>query len=123
MTRLDQPENPPLRAAGRAWHSTAVELSHLLVVPQGFTVAVAGSVAVGVGRHGFAGPFGVWLFVVEAGVAYCLVVLMVGALHRRVEQPGGIVGGALLNVTPVLVVPIVTLATWWLPDAKLAYFV
>lgn len=30
---------------GRSWRRTTVEVAHLITVPQGFTVAVAGSVA------------------------------------------------------------------------------
>jgi hypothetical protein len=39
----------------RTWRQNTVELSHLITVPQGFTVAVAGSVAQCVCRHGFRG--------------------------------------------------------------------
>src|SRR3954452_5233295 len=86
-------------AAAAAWRSRSVELAHMLVVPQGFTVAVAGSIAVCVGRHGFAGPFAVWLFVAGASLGYCLVIVATGAVRRPIEQPGGIVGAALLNVS------------------------
>ena len=64
----------------------------MLIVPQGFTLAVAGSVTICVGRHGFPGPVGVWLFVAGAAVGYWLVVAIVGALGEPVHQPVGIVG-------------------------------
>ena len=106
---------------GRSWRRTTVEVAHLITVPQGFTVAVAGSVALCVGRHGFPGFLAVWLFVAGASLSYCLVVLAVGATHRPIGQPGGIVGLALLNLAAMVVVPLVAVVTWWIPDPNLAY--
>ena len=106
---------------GQSWRRTTVEVAHLITVPQGFTVAVAGSVALCVGRHGFPGFLAVWLFVAGASLSDCLVVLAVGATRRPVRQPGGIVGLALLNLAAVVVVPLVALVTWWIPDPNLAY--
>ena len=108
---------------GRSWRSTAVGLAQMLIVPQGFTLAVAGSLTICVGRHGFPGPVAVWLFVAGAAVGYWFVVLAVGALREPVHQPVGIVGLGLLNVTAVFVVPLVTLANWWIPDADVAFLV
>lgn len=108
---------------GRSWRQTTTELAHLISIPQGFTVAVAGSVAQCVGRHGFPGFLAVWLLVVGATLSYCLVVIAVGALRRPINQPGGIVGFALLNAAAVVVVPLVALASWWIPDQNWAYFV
>ena len=107
----------------RSWRSTAVGLAQMLIVPQGFTLAVAGSVTICVGRHGFPGPVGVWFFVAGAAVGYWLVVLAVGALSEGDHQPVGIVGLGLLNVTAVLVVPLVTLANWWIPNEDVAFLV
>ena len=56
-------EESDVAGGGRSWRSTAVGLAQMLIVPQGFTLAVAGSVTICVGRHGFPGPVGVWLFV------------------------------------------------------------
>jgi hypothetical protein len=95
----------------------------MLIVPQGFTLAVAGSVTICVGRHGFPGPVGVWLFVVGAAIGYWLVVAVVGALGEPVHQPVGIVGVGLLNVTAVFVVPVVALVNWWVPNEDTAFFV
>ena len=47
--------------------------------------------------------------------------LAVGATHRPIGQPGGIVGLALLNLSAMVVVPLVALVTWWIPDPNLAY--
>lgn len=112
-----------LGGGGRPWRTTAMGLTHLLVLPQGFTLAIAGSLAICLGRHGYPGPLGVWLFVVGASAGYCLQVLALGALRPTVSQPVGIVGLALLNVIAVGVVPLVTLAGWWVPNGDLAYFV
>jgi len=106
---------------GRSWRSTAIGLAQMLIVPQGFTLAVGGSLAVCIGRHGFPGPAGVWLFVVGAAVGYWLVVIFVGAVCEPVHQPVGIVGLGLLNVTAVFVVPIVTVAHWWIPNEDIAF--
>lgn len=108
---------------GRTWRSTAVGLTHLLVLPQGFTLAIAGSLAICLGRHGYPGPVGVWLFVAGASAGYCLLVLGLGALRPTVNQPVGIIGLALFNVSAVVVVPLVALVTWWIPDADIAYLV
>lgn len=40
-----------------------------------------------------------------------------------VSQPVGIVGLGLLDVTAVVVVPLVALGSWWIPNADLAYLV
>ncbi|MEO8519676.1 MAG: hypothetical protein ABI438_10850 [Dermatophilaceae bacterium] len=106
-----------------SWRSTAVGLTHMLVLPQGFTLAIAGSLTICLGRHGYPGPLGVWLFVAGASAGYCLLVLAFGALRPTVSQPVGIVGLALLNVTAVVVVPLVALLGWWIPNADLAYLV
>lgn len=93
----------------------------MLIVPQGFTLAVAGSITICVGRHGFPGPLGVWLFVVGAAIGYWIVVLTVGALGEEMHAPVDIVGVGLLNVTAVFVVPIVTLVHWWIESEPVAY--
>jgi hypothetical protein len=116
-------EEPAVAGMGRSWRSTAVGLAQMLIVPQGFTLAVAGSVTICVGRHGFPGPVGVWLFVAGAALGYWLVVAVVGALGEPVHQPVGIVGLGLLNVTAVFVVPLVTLANWWIPNEDTAFLI
>ena len=116
-------EEPAAVGMGRSWRSTAVGLAQMLIVPQGFTLAVAGSVTICVGRHGFPGPVGVWLFVAGAAIGYWLVVAVVGALGEPVHQPVGIVGLGLLNVTAVFVVPLVTLANWWIPNEDTAFLI
>jgi len=65
----------------------------------------------------------VWLFVAGASAGYCLLILAFGALRPTVSQPVGIVGLGLLDVTAVVVVPLVALGSWWIPNADLAYLV
>lgn len=108
---------------GRSWRSTAVGLTHMLVIPQGFTLAVAGSVAICLGRQGFPGPVAVWLFVVGASVGFGLVVLLLGAIRAPRSEPVGVMGVALLNGTATVVVPLVAAAGWWVADPDLAFFV
>jgi hypothetical protein len=121
MVHLD--EGSDVAGMGRSWRSTAVGLAQMLILPQGFTLAVAGSVTTCVGRHGFPGPIAVWLFVAGAAIGYWLVVLALGALGEPVHQPVGIAGLGLLNVTAVFVVPLVTLANWWIPNEDIAFIV
>lgn len=110
-------------SSARSWRSTAVGLAQMLIVPQGFTLAVAGSLTICVGQHGFPGAVGIWLFVAGAAVGYWCVVVFVGAVREPVHRPVGIVGLGLLNVTAVFVVPIVTLVHWWIPNADVAFLV
>jgi len=112
-----------LGEGGPSWRSTAVGLTHMLVLPQGFTLAIAGSLTICLGRHGYPGPLGVWLFVAGASAGYCLLILAFAALRPTVSQPVGIVGLGLLNVTAVVVVPLVALLSWWIPNADLANLV
>jgi hypothetical protein len=118
----NEPVTPTvLGEGGRSWRPTAVGLTHILVLPQGFTLAIAGSLAICLGRHGYPGPLGVWLFVAGASAGYCLLILAFGALRPTVSQPVGIVGLGLLDVTAVVVVPLVALGSWLIPNADLAY--
>jgi len=84
----NEPVTPTvLGEGGRSWRPTAVGLTHILVLPQGFTLAIAGSLAICLGRHGYPGPLGVWLFVAGASAGYCLLILAFGALRPTVSQP------------------------------------
>lgn len=118
---MDEVDAYDVTAPGRPWRSTAVGLAQMLIVPQGFTLAVGGSLAICLGRHGFPGPLGVWLFVVGAALGYWVVVVLVRALHEPEHQPVAVVGAGLLNVTAVVVVPIVTAVHWWIGDPDLAF--
>lgn len=123
MTGDEIPSVTVLGRRRRSWRASAVGLTHMLVVPQGFTLAVGGSLAICVGHHGYPGPVGVWLFVAGASLGYCALILVLGAARPKVSTPVGIVGLALFNVAAVVVVPVATLAGWWISNADLAYFV
>lgn len=115
-----------LGEGGFSWRSTAVGLSHMRVLPQGFTLAIAGSLTICLGRYGYPGPLGGWLSVAGASAGYCLLVLAFGALRPTVSQTVGIVGLALLNVTAVtaiVVVALVALLSWWILNADFAHLV
>jgi hypothetical protein len=118
---VDEVDAHDVTAPGRSWRSTAVGLAQMLIVPQGFTLAVGGSLAICLGRHGFPGPLGVWLFVVGAALGYWVVLLVVRAVREPEHQPVAIVGAGLLNVTAVVVVPIVTAVHWWISDVNIAF--
>lgn len=51
---------------GRPWRSTAIRLTHMVAPPQGFILAIAGSLAICLGRHDYLGLIGVWLSVAGA---------------------------------------------------------
>jgi hypothetical protein len=88
-------------------------VSQTLVVPQGFTLSIAGTLATLVGERGYPGAFGIWLFVLAAGLAFCWVVGGAG-LHRDPEaRPDPITGRATFNLAPAAVVPCV----YWLQKA------
>lgn len=86
------------------------DIARHMVVPQGFTLSIAGTIATLVGRRHDTAPLTVWLFIVGAGVGYVLVSLVSGS-HRGAASPGSlsIEGVRVLNLVPVVVVP---LATW-----------
>ncbi len=118
----NEPVTPTvLGEGGPSWRPTAVGLTHILALPQGFTLAIAGSLAICLGRQGYPGP--------PRRVALRRRSLRrVLPPHPRLRRPAphgqptvGIVGLGLLDVTAVVVVPLVALGSWWIPNADLAY--
>lgn len=69
-----------------------------LVIPQGYTLSMAGSFAVAVHRNGFPGDFGAWGFVVGAVVAFVALAMLshMGQGGWVAKFPTGL--GALLKV-------------------------
>ncbi len=100
-----------------------IGLSHMLAMPQGFTLSVAGTVAIMIGHRGFPGPLAVWLFVVGAAGAFSAIAVVVGAHLEPSNNPVTVVGLALLNVTPVVIVPLACLIAWWIPGDAAAFAV
>lgn len=53
------------------WQNVVRGLTHMLVVPQGFTLSVTGVFAIMVGHRGFPGPVVIWLFILGSGLGFC----------------------------------------------------
>jgi hypothetical protein len=102
--------------------ASARGLSHLLVAPQGFTLSIAGTLAISVQRHA-PDAFAIWMFVLGGGLAFCATALTVGALRETMTLPVNFVGLALLNLVPVGVVPLAAVAGWWIHRDSAAMFV
>jgi hypothetical protein len=75
-----------------------------LVIPQGYTLSIAGSFAVAVRRYGFPDDLDAWTFVAGAVLAFILLaVIGHGVLRGSIaELPMGL--RALINVVPLVVV-------------------
>jgi hypothetical protein len=110
--------SPPKPGPGRV----AVRgITHMLVVPQGFSLSVTGVFAITVGHRGFSAPVAIWLFIVGAGLGFCCVTWASGAHRETSIRPVSIVGLAMMNLLPAVVVPAACGASWWISD-KLAGF-
>lgn len=81
----------------------------MLVVPQGFSLSVAGVFVILVGEKGYPGPTATWMFLVGATSAFSAIAVISGAQRRAVEQKLSLAGMSTLNLAPVAVVP---LAAW-----------
>jgi hypothetical protein len=95
----------------------------MLVVPQGFTLSVAGVLALTIGHQGFPGLLAIWLFVVGASIGFCAITLASGAHTEVSNRPVSIVGMGLMNLLPILVVPAACSASWWVGDKSAAFFI
>jgi hypothetical protein len=98
------------------WHVAIRGITHMLVVPQGLTLSVTGVFAVTVGHRGFPGPIVIWLFIVGAGFGFCCVTLASGAHRETSSRPVSIVGMAMANLLPAVVVPAASATSWWISD-------
>jgi hypothetical protein len=78
-----------------------------LVIPQGYTLSIAGSFAIAVRRYGFPSELEAWGFVAGAVVAFVvLAVIAHGVLQGSIAAlPMGL--RALINVVPLVVVLLV----------------
>lgn len=92
-----------------------------LVIPQGYTLSIAGSFAVTVGRYGFPSALNAWGFVLGAVVAFvALAVLARGSLGGSIAMlPMGL--RALINVVPLIVVLGVAGVVALMPSPALAF--
>lgn len=98
------------------WQNAVRGLTHMLVVPQGFTLSVTGVFAIMVGHRGFPGPVVIWLFILGSGLGFCGVALTSGAHRETSSRPVSIVGLAMMNLLPAVVVPAACGACWWIGD-------
>lgn len=103
------------------WGANIRGISHMLVVPQGFTLSVAGVSLTLMGHTGYPGVLAVWLFVFGAGLAFSLMTLASRAHRDAFNQPLSIVGWALLNLVPTVVVPTTCALVWSISNKCLAF--
>ena len=101
-------------------HSALPAVARQLVVPQGFSLSTTGVFAILLEHRPHPGPTAIWLFVAGAAVGFSIVVRASGA-HRsgRALQPAS--GYQLFNLSPLAVVPAVSLLVWWIPLGPVAY--
>lgn len=95
----------------------------MLVVPQGFTLSIAGVLALTIGHHGFPGLLAIWLFIAGASIGFCAMTLASGAHTEGSNRHVSIVGMALMKLLPILVVPAACSASWWVGNKSAAFFV
>jgi hypothetical protein len=107
-------------APGRLIHSTLPGVIRHLVVPQGFTLSTAGIIAILLEHHPHPGPVSIWLFIAGATLGFSITVRASGA-HRSGSTLQPASGYQLFNLSPVVVVPTVSLVVWWIPLQPLAY--
>jgi hypothetical protein len=103
------------------WRGAIRGITHMLVVPQGFTLSVTGVFAITIGHRGFPGPAAIWLFVTGTGAAFCGVGLVSGAFRETSNRPVSITGLALANLLPAAVVPAACCASWWIGNRAASF--
>ena len=95
----------------------------MLVVPQGYSLSVTGVFAITVGHRGFSGPVAIWLFIVGAGLGFSCVTWASGAHRERTNRGASIVGLAMTNLLPAVVVPAACGVSWWISDKPACFLV
>jgi len=93
----------------------------LLTVPSGFTVTIGSVLAFSIGRYGYPGLLGVWLFATAIGLGFCVLGFVSGLSRSRRARASLPDGAAVYNLVPVIVVPAVYLATSWIAYAAWAF--
>ena len=91
-----------------------------LTVPQGFTLSTTGVFAILLEHRPHPGPATIWLFVTGAALGLAVTVRASGA-HQSTAPLQPASGYQLFNLSPVLVVPAISLLVWWIPPAPVAY--
>jgi hypothetical protein len=93
-----------------------------IVIPQGFTLSITGTIAIMNGHRCQAGPMAIWLFILGADAGYSTAALASSAhRHSAPARPQPITGLPVFNVVPVIVVPAAVAAAWWIPDPRVAF--
>jgi len=103
------------------WRGAIRGITHMLVVPQGFTLSVMGVFAITASHRGFPGPTVIWLFVTGTGAAFCGVSLVSGAFRETSNRPVSITGLAMANLLPAAVVPAACCASWWIGNKPVSF--
>jgi hypothetical protein len=102
--------------------ATVREIARHMVIAQGFTLSVAGTIATLVVERTDTRPLAIWLFVTGAGVGYGLVGIASGAHRRTVPSATLTINGLrLLNLVPILVVPVATSIANQIPYTPVAF--
>src|SRR5438132_13273283 len=93
-----------------------------LVIPQGYTLSIAGSFAAGVKTYGFPGYGDVVIFVTGAVAAFIgLAITARRSIANAPQLPSGLLG--LVNVVPLVIVLAVAITVPHIPRADLGYVV
>jgi hypothetical protein len=101
-------------------HSTLPSIARQLVVPQGFNLSTTAVFAILLEHRPHPGPAAIWLFIAGAALGFSIVVRASGAHRSRSAlQPAS--GYQLFNLSPLAVVPAVSLIVWWIPLGPIAY--
>ena len=109
-----------LHVPGQLIHSTLPGIARQLVVPQGFTLSTTGVFAILLEHRPHPGPVTIWLFIAGAALSFSIMVRASGA-HRSDSTLQPASGCQLFNLTPIAVVPAVSLIVWWISLGPVAY--
>jgi hypothetical protein len=101
-------------------HSALPSVARQLAVPQGFSLSMTGVFAILLEHRPHPGSAAIWLFIVGAALGFATVVRASGA-HRSGSALQPASGYQLFNLSPVVVVPAVSLIVWWIPLVPVAY--
>jgi hypothetical protein len=104
----------------RLIHSALPGVVRQLAVPQGFSLSMTGVFAILLEHRPHPGSAAIWLFIVGAALGFAIVVRVSGA-HRSGSALQPASGYQLFNVSPLAVVPAVSLIVWWIPLGPVAY--
>ncbi|MDN5765238.1 MAG: hypothetical protein L0H96_16670 [Humibacillus sp.] len=99
----------------------AGDIAHSLVLPQGFTLCIAGTLAMHVDHHGSPGWFPVWLFLCGASLTYSALLLLLRVYRRPGVAARPPTRRAVFNVVPLAAVPLAHFATAWVSSAALSF--